>query len=186
VAILPVRIYGDPLLRERAKDVTAFDDRLRALVRDMFETMDAYHGVGLAGNQVGVASRVFVLDVPLDDDTRVRRCIANPEIDQRSGSETAEEGCLSIPGIYEEVDRSTRVRLRGADEHGKPVELEAAGYLARAIQHEVDHLNGVLFVDRLSPLKRQFLKKQLDALANGDVPEGYHPNEPARDEGEAL
>lgn len=175
MAVLQVRIYGDPVLREKAKEVVEFDDDLRALARDMMETMAAYQGVGLAGNQVGVARRIFVVDVPLDDEKRARHCIVNPEIEARSGSDTGEEGCLSIPGIYEDVERSLRIRLRGYDERGRPVEIEAEGYLARAIQHEVDHLNGVLFVDRLSPLRRQFLKKELDALARGEVPEDYHP-----------
>lgn len=176
MAVRPVRIYGDPILRARAEDVTEFDDELRELVDDMFETMHAYNGVGLAGNQVGVARRVFVVDVPMDDDTHERHAIVNPEIDQRSGSEDGEEGCLSIPGIVEDVGRSCKIRVRGKDPHGKPVEVTAEGYLARAIQHEVDHLNGVLFVDRLSPLKRQFLKKELEAIARGEIPSDYHPD----------
>lgn len=176
MAVRPVRIYGDPVLRQKAKPVETFDEDLQRLVADMFDTMKAYNGVGLAGNQVGVLQRVFVVDVPLDDDTNARHVILNPEIDQRSGSEDGEEGCLSIPGIAEDVGRSLKIRLRGLNELGKPLEIEAEGYLARAIQHEVDHLNGVLFVDRLSPLKRQFLKKELDAISKGDIPDGYHPS----------
>jgi peptide deformylase len=158
--------------------VTEFDETLARLVEDMFETMHAYQGVGLAANQVGVLQRVFVIDVPVDDDHRVRTAIVNPVIDRREGSETAEEGCLSMPGIYEDVSRALRVRVRGSNEHGEPLDIVAEGYLARAIQHEADHLNGVLFTDRLSPLRRQFLKKSLDGLARGEVPEGYHPGEP--------
>jgi peptide deformylase len=142
----------------------------------MYETMHAYQGVGLAANQVGVAQKIFVIDVPMEDGSHVRRAIANPQIDRREGSETAEEGCLSMPGIYEDISRSYRCRVRGLDEHGKPVEFDAEGYLARAIQHESDHLNGVLFTDRLSPLRRQFLKRPLDALARGEIPEAYHPD----------
>jgi peptide deformylase len=177
MAVRPVRIYGDPILRQKTATITTFDDTLRRLVEDMFETMHAYQGVGLAANQIGAPQRIFVVDVPLDDDTRVRQAIANPVVDEREGSETAEEGCLSMPGIYEDVDRSLRVRLRGQDEYGRAVEIRAEGYLARAIQHEADHLNGVLFTDRLSPLRRQFLKRALDRLARGEVPEGYHPGE---------
>lgn len=177
MAVRPVRIYGDPVLRAKAADVTAFDDTLAKLVEDLFETMHAYQGVGLAANQVGVLQRVFVVDVPLGEDRRVRQAIVNPVLDRTEGAETAEEGCLSMPGIYEDVKRALKVRVRGLDEKGRPIEIEAEGYLARAIQHEADHLNGVLFTDRLSPLKRQFLRRSLDELARGEIPEGYHPGE---------
>jgi peptide deformylase len=175
MALRPVRIYGDPVLRQKAQAVTEFDDALRTLVGDMRDTMKAYEGVGLAANQVGVAQRVLVVDVPLDDEHRARHVLANPVIGARSGSETGEEGCLSIPGIYDDVARSARLTVTGLDEHGRPVEIEAEGYLARALQHEIDHLDGVLFVDRLSPLKRQFLRRSLDLLARGELPEGYYP-----------
>ncbi len=174
MAIRPVRIFGDPVLRQKAQPVTVFDEELRTLVQDMRETMKAYEGVGLAANQVGVARRVMVVDVPLDDERRARHTIVNPVITQRAGSETGEEGCLSIPGIYEDVVRALAVTIRGVDENGDPVEVQGEGYLARALQHEVDHLDGVLFIDRLSPLKRQFLRRSLESLARGEVPEGYH------------
>jgi peptide deformylase len=173
MAVLPVRIFGDPVLRQKARPVTAFDEALRAFIADMRDTMKAYEGVGLAANQVGIASRVLVVDVPIDDLRRAQLALINPVITQRSGSETGEEGCLSIPAIFEDVARSARVTISGQDEHGQPIELEAEGYLARALQHEVDHLDGVLFIDRLSPLKRQFLKRALEALARGELPEGY-------------
>lgn len=175
MALRPVRIYGDPVLRARAGEVRDFDASLLALVADLYETMEAYNGVGLAANQVGVAQRVFVVDVPHEDGTRDRFAVVNPVLDQRSGKEKGEEGCLSIPGIVADVDRATRLRVRGLDEHGRPLERIVEGYLARAIQHETDHLDGVLFTDRLSPLKRQFLRRELDALARGELPEGYHP-----------
>jgi len=175
MAVRPVRIYGDPVLREKAREVRDFDDTLRALVADLYDTMAAYNGVGLAANQVGVAQRVFVVDVPLEDGSRARFAVVNPQLDRRSGREKAEEGCLSMPGILEDVERATSVRLRGLDEHGQPLERTLNGFLARAVQHETDHLDGVLFTDRLSPLKRQFLKRELDALARGELPEGYHP-----------
>lgn len=173
--VRPIRIYGDPVLRAKAADVTAFDDSLRALVADLFETMKAYNGVGLAAPQVGVSQRIFVVEVPYDDETRERFAVINPTLDQRQGKESGEEGCLSMPGINEDVVRATELRLRAFDEHGKAFERRVDGFLARAIQHEADHLDGVLFTDRLSPLKRQFLRRQLDELARGEVPEGYHP-----------
>jgi peptide deformylase len=181
--ILPVRIYGEPVLRQKAVEVTSIDDPVRVLVADMRETMRAYSGVGLAANQVGVPQRVLVVDVPIDDERRAAYAMVNPVIERRSGSETGEEGCLSIPGIWEDVTRSLSIRVRAFDERGQPFTLDAEGYLARAIQHEVDHLDGVLFVDRLSPLKRQFLRRSLDALARGERPEGWQP--PAGAEGRA-
>lgn len=177
MSVRPVRIYGDPVLRARAVEVRDFDDSLRALAADMHETMQAYRGVGLAANQIGVLQRILVVDVPADEEDGPRRAftIVNPVVVERSGSEQGEEGCLSIPGIYEEVARSFHVKLEFADETGRAGTLEAEGYLARAIQHEIDHLDGVLFVDRLSPLKRQFLRRPLEALARGELPEDYRP-----------
>ena len=171
----PVRIYGDPVLRQKAREIREFDDSLRALVTDLYETMHAYLGVGLAANQVGVAQRVFVVDVPLADGSHDRFAVVNPVISERKGKQVDEEGCLSMPGINEDVQRALSVRLRGSDEHGRPIDRVVEGFLARAIQHETDHLDGVLFTDRLSPLRRQFLRRQLDELARGEVPEGYHP-----------
>jgi peptide deformylase len=178
MAVRPVRLYGDPVLRQKAREVAAVDDDVRRLVADMRETMHAYHGVGLAGNQVGVLQRILVVEVPLDDETRAEHTLINPVLDQRAGTEDGEEGCLSIPGIYEDVRRAQRVRVRALDESGRPLEFVAEGYLARAIQHEVDHLDGVLFVDRLSPLKRHFLRPALEALARGELPEDYRPPVP--------
>jgi len=175
MAVRPVRLYGDPVLRQKAREVTVVDDTVRALIGDMRETMHAYQGIGLAGNQVGVLQRVLVVDVPLPDETRAQHALVNPVLDQRAGAEDAEEGCLSMPGIYEDVRRALAVRVRALDETGAPVEFEATGYLARCLQHEVDHLDGVLFVDRLSPLKRHFLRHALEALANGELPEDYRP-----------
>lgn len=177
MAVRPVRIYGDPVLRQRATEVKSFGDSLRRLAADLRETMHAYHGVGLAANQVGVLERVLVVDVPLDDEgtQRAAHTLVNPVILSRTSSQRSDEGCLSIPGIFEEVTRALRVRVRYQDEAGREATLDAEGYLARAIQHEVDHLDGVLFVDRLSLLKRRFLRRALDALARGELPEDYAP-----------
>ena len=186
MAVRPVRLYGDPVLRQKALPVAAVDDTVRELIADLRETMHAYHGVGLAGNQVGVLQRVLVIDVPVDDETRAQMALINPAVDRKVGAETGEEGCLSIPGLYEEVRRARQVRVRGLDQHGEPVEFTADGYLARAVQHEVDHLDGILFVDRLSLLKRQFLRSQLDAIARGEVPAPYRASASAGDAGSGF
>jgi peptide deformylase len=175
VSVRPVQIYGTPVLRERAVEVPGVDDTLRQLIADMRETMKAYGGVGLAANQVGVAQRVLVVDVPLEEGERGAHALINPVVKRRTGTVTGEEGCLSVPGIWDEVTRSERLIVAALDEEGRELELDVEGYLARAIQHELDHLDGVLFVDRLSPLKRQFLRRSLDALARGELPEDYHP-----------
>lgn len=175
MALRPVRIYGDPILRQKSSEVRDFDGSLQALVADLYETMRAYQGVGLAANQVGVAQRVFVVDVPRGDGSNERFAVVNPVLSEKKGKQRDEEGCLSMPGINEEVERALAVRLRGFDEHGEPIDRVVEGFLARAVQHEADHLNGVLFTDRLSPLKRQFLRRDLDALARGELPDGYHP-----------
>jgi peptide deformylase len=175
VSLRPVRVYGDPVLRDKAVEVPGVDDTLRQLIADLRETMKAYGGVGLAANQVGVAQRVLVVDVPLDEGERAAHALINPVVKRRVGTISAEEGCLSLPGIWEDVTRSGRVVVEALDEEGRKLELDVEGYLARAIQHELDHLDGVLFVDRLSPLKRQFLRRSLDELARGELPEDYHP-----------
>jgi peptide deformylase len=179
MSIRPVRIYGDPVLRQKAREVTEVDDTVRRLVEDLRDTMKAYSGVGLAANQVGVAQRVLVVDVPIEEPhdeagpTHVRRALINPVITRHSGSETSEEGCLSMPGIYEDVARARNIEVEALDENGRRIRFEAEGFLARAVQHEIDHLDGILFVDRLSPLRRQFLRRTLDALARGELPDGY-------------
>lgn len=173
MAVRPVRIYGDPVLRQKALPVETFDETLQSLVADMRETMHAYRGIGLAANQVGVLQRVLVIDVPLEGDRRADLALINPVLSDRSGSEVDEEGCLSIPSVYDDVRRAQRLHVEAQDVEGKPLAFDAEGYMARVLQHEVDHLDGVLFVDRLSLLKRQFLRKALDALARGEMPEGY-------------
>jgi peptide deformylase len=175
MSIRAVRLYGDPVLRQKAAPVTQFDETLERLVLDMRETMKAYHGVGLAANQIGVLERVLVVEVLVDEEQRLEYTLVNPVITKRAGSESGEEGCLSIPGMFEDVQRAKKIHVEAQDENGRPVSFDAEGYLARAVQHEVDHLDGVLFVDRLSLLKRQFLRSALDALARGELPEGYRP-----------
>jgi len=145
-----ILVYPDPFLVRKAAPVGAVDDRIRTLVRDMFETMYAAEGVGLAAPQVGVGKRVIVIDVSPVDETIAPVAVVNPEIVLRKGSATAVEGCLSVPGIQGEVVRAETVEVRGMDEQGKPLRIRADGILSRALQHEIDHLDGILFIDRLS------------------------------------
>jgi peptide deformylase len=145
-----ILVYPDPFLARKALPVAAVDDRIRALIQDMFETMYAAEGVGLAAPQVGVGKRVVVLDVSPVDETIAPMSVVNPEIVSRNGSVTGVEGCLSVPGVQGEVCRAETVEVRGMDEQGNPLRIRAAGILSRALQHEIDHLDGVLFIDRLS------------------------------------
>ena len=153
---LPVRILGDPVLRQRANEVAEVSEVTRQLIRDMFETMYAEEGVGLAAPQVGISERIIVVD-PQQDDLPAFALI-NPEILEASKeTEKGEEGCLSIPGLRELVERSQRVVVRGLTPEGEARQLDLEGLPARIIQHEVDHLDGVLFIDRVSALKRKML-----------------------------
>lgn len=145
-----ILVYPDPFLARKAVPVTAVNDRIRALIRDMFETMYSAEGVGLAATQVGVAKRVIVLDVSPVDEAIPPVAVVNPEIVSRSGSVTGVEGCLSVPGVQGEVCRAETVEVRGLDEQGNPLRIRAAGILSRALQHEVDHLDGILFIERVS------------------------------------
>lgn len=152
MSLLPLHLLGSPVLRQRSAEVGAVDDAIRRLVDDMFETMDAAKGVGLAANQVGIARRIAVVDA--DDD---RFAMIDPEIVEADGRDTAEEGCLSIPEIYGDVSRPERVVVEATGRDGQRYRKEATGLKARAIQHEIDHLDGILFLDHLSLVKRQVL-----------------------------
>lgn len=161
MALLEIRVLGDRVLREKAVPVEAVTDRTRRLVRDMFDTMYDAEGIGLAAPQVGVSERVLIVDVPGENDARHVHALVNPVIVE-SGGETdkASEGCLSLPGLEETVTRPVRVTVEGLTPDGEPARVEAEGLLARALQHEVDHLDGILFIDRLSPLKRSMLMRK--------------------------
>ena len=152
MSVRPLHLLGSPVLRQRSAEVDSVDDGIRRLVDDMYETMDAAHGIGLAANQVGVARRVAVVDV--DED---RFEMIDPVILEAEGRAAAEEGCLSIPEIYGDVSRPERVVIEATDRHGTRYRKEATGLKARAIQHEIDHLDGILFLDHLSLVKRQML-----------------------------
>jgi peptide deformylase len=152
MSLLRLHLLGSPVLRQRSAEVAGVDDETRRLIDDMFETMDAAKGVGLAANQVGVARRVAVIDAEGQ-----RFAMVNPVIVAAEGRETGEEGCLSIPDIFGDVTRPARVTLEALDRDGHPFRLEAEALAARAIQHEVDHLDGILFLDHLGPLRRKML-----------------------------
>lgn len=153
--IRKLHLLGSPVLRQRSTEVTAVEDDVRRLVDDLFETMHAAHGVGLAANQVGVAHRVAVVDVGEAGDGPL--VLVNPVIRKRVGMEEAEEGCLSIPELYGEVERAAGIVMEALDREGQPYRLAAEGLQARAIQHEIDHLDGILFIDHLSAVKRGLL-----------------------------
>ncbi|WP_332671379.1 peptide deformylase [Aromatoleum sp.] len=159
MALLPILRYPDPRLHKHAAPVAVVDDSIRQLVKDMAETMYEAPGIGLAATQVDDHRRVVVIDV--SEDKSELRAFINAEIIERSGEQTCEEGCLSVPGIYEKVTRAERVRVKALDERGEPFELEAEGLLAVCIQHELDHLDGKVFVEYLSPLKLNRIKTRL-------------------------
>ena len=160
MALLTILHYPDPRLRQVAKPVGAVDDALRRLVDDMAETMYAAPGIGLAAVQVNVALRVVVID--LSETRHTLQVLINPEITERDGKQVFEEGCLSVPGIFGEVERAQHIRVRALGRDGKPFELEAQGLLATCIQHEIDHLDGKVFVDYLSRLKQSRIRKKIE------------------------
>ena len=158
--LLPILHFPDPKLRTRAKPVESVDDAIRTLIDNMFETMYEAPGIGLAATQVDVHKRVIVVDV--SEEKNQPLVFINPELLEKQGVEEMDEGCLSVPGIYEKVQRADRVKVRALDRHGQPFEMEADGLLAVCIQHEMDHLEGKLFVDYLSSLKRDRIQKKLE------------------------
>lgn len=166
MARLPILEYPDPRLRTKATAVAEVDDEIRSLVADLLETMYAAPGIGLAATQVDVHQRILVTDVSEERDDPL--CLINPEILTMEGEISYEEGCLSVPGVFEPVDRAERIRVRAMDETGEVREFDAEGLLAICIQHEIDHLEGKLFVDYLSSLKRDRLKKKLVKKAKRD------------------
>lgn len=165
--VYKVRIYGDPALRENTEIVAAFNKNLNDLVDSMIETMYEDNGIGLAAPQIGIFKKIAVIDLSFGEEVGNVMTLINPEILKTEGECSLEEGCLSVPGIYEEVLRSDNIRVRYQDFDGNELEKDVDGLLARIIQHESDHLEGVLFVDRLSTVKRNLLAKTLRALADG-------------------
>jgi peptide deformylase len=175
VSVRALHLLGSPVLRERAAEVGAVDDEVRALIADLFETMRAAKGVGLAANQIGVARRVAVVETGEGQSY----ALVDPVVVEAEGKAKDEEGCLSIPDIYADVERAARVVVEAADERGVRRRIEGTALLARAMQHEIDHLDGILFLDRVGPLKRRFLLRQWEKARAGQtsylkdvVPEG--------------
>lgn len=168
MAIREIRTYPDPVLRNKTGRVEKIDSSLDRLIEDMVATMHAAPGVGLAANQVGVPLQLAVIDLSSRENEEQRHpllVIINPEILAMEGSVTEEEGCLSIPDYSEKVKRAAKVKVRAQDRTGKSFELEAEGLLAKALQHEIDHLNGLLFVDHLSPLKKNIFRRRYRKVA---------------------
>jgi peptide deformylase len=156
--------YPDPILAKRGAPVTVFDENLKTLVEEMFESMYAAQGIGLAAPQIGFSQRLTVIDISFKKDPEAKIVLINPEIVEREGTQFEEEGCLSLPEIRDKVKRAARVKVRAQDVDGKWFEMEGEELLARAFQHEIDHLDGVLFIDRLSRLKRDLIKRKIKKL----------------------
>lgn len=178
--ILPIYIYGQPVLRKESQDITADYPELDQLIKNMFETLTASEGIGLAAPQIGLAIRLAVIDLDVLSDEfpeykDFRRAYINPHIIEydETSTETMEEGCLSLPGIHERVTRPTRILVRYLDESMQPHEEWVEGYLARVMQHEFDHLDAKVFVDRISPLRKQLIRSKMKALLQGRYRCGY-------------
>lgn len=161
MAVAEIRIYPDPVLKKKAAPIERIDERVARLAADMAETMYAAPGVGLAAPQIGVSERLICIDVRGDEKGAGLITLINPEIVAAEGEWLEEEGCLSLPGIREDVPRAERLVVRGWDLRERQVTLEADGLLARALQHEIDHLDGILFIDRLSRLKRGIIERKI-------------------------
>jgi len=181
VVVLRIVPYPHPALRFESRPVTNIDDSLRATVREMFALMYEANGIGLAANQVGIPLRFFILNLTADpEQPEEERVFINPEIVKRHSSEENEEGCLSLPGLYSKIRRARKIRVRGYDLEGNPIELEAEDLLGRAIQHEIDHLDGRLFIDLLGPLGRNGINakvREIEAGYRRDQAEGIYPDD---------
>jgi len=162
--IYPIVKFGNPVLEKPAEKVTVFDDDLKKLTDDMFESMYAAHGVGLAAPQIGISRRIAVVDVTFQEDPKAKLVLVNPEIIHTEGKHTQSEGCLSIPDFRENVKRALKVTIRAQDVHGKFFERTGEELLARAFQHETDHLNGKLYISHISALKRDLIKRKIRKL----------------------
>ena len=157
--------YGEPVLETKAEAVSEFDTpELRDLISDMWETMYAAKGVGLAAPQIGTSKRISVIDISVGEDEKQKIVIINPEITFREGKQSGEEGCLSLPGFREPVSRAHKVTVRAQNEQGEAIEFNGEELLARAFQHEIDHLNGVMFINHLSALKRDIIRRKIKKM----------------------
>jgi len=180
---LPLRYYGDPVLRRRADPVREVTPEIRDLIEAMFVTMVVEEGVGLAAPQVGRSLRVFVIDLEDEGLPRVRQAFVNPVMVERTGEIVGEEGCLSIPSLRADVKRAARVVVDALDADGKPFRMEAEGLVARALQHEQDHLDGILFLDRLGPLSRRLLEAKWKRIRAEVLDSSGAPDSPSNEGG---
>lgn len=160
MAVLEIKKYPEQILKRQTAAIQNIDGTTQRLIDDMIETMHSAHGVGLAANQVGISQQLCVIDLSLREEKAPRLVLINPIIVEREGIVEADEGCLSIPGYLSSIRRAEKVFVRGVNREGKEISLEAEGLLARALQHELDHLAGLLFIDRMSPIKREFFKRR--------------------------
>jgi peptide deformylase len=167
MALLPIKVHPDPVLRAKCAKVDSFDEELKSLAEDMIQTMNAAPGVGLAACQVGREIRLAIVDPSGGEDSKALHILVNPEVVEDRGRVVDDEGCLSIPGITEKVARPSYVKIEAQDLEGEPFVLEGEELMARVICHEVDHLNGVLFIDRLSGLRKERVKRKMKRLARG-------------------
>ncbi len=161
MALLEIKKYPDKILKQKTKELTNIDGSTQKLIDDMLETMKSVRGLALAANQVGISQRLCVIDLSIKEDNKIPLIILiNPVIVETEGTVDAEEGCLSLPGYMSSIKRAEKVYVKGLNREGKPVEFEGAGLLARALQHEIDHLEGMLMFDRMSPIRREFFKRK--------------------------
>lgn len=162
--VYPIVLYGDPVLEKPAAKVTAFDGELKTLIDDMFESMYAAHGVGLAAPQIGIGKQITVIDVTFKEDPEQKLVLINPEIIAKEGKQRGQEGCLSLPEFREDVSRANLVTVRAQDVHGKWFETTGEGLLARAFLHEIEHLKGMLYISHISRLKRDLMTRKIKKL----------------------
>jgi len=160
MAVLEIKKFPEKVLKQKTHPVENIDSRIQLLIDDMVETMHSAHGIGLAANQVGISQSLCVLDLSIKDENSKLIVLINPVIVEKEGMIEGEEGCLSIPGYMTTIKRPEKVFVKGHDREGRPVEIESSGLLARALQHEIDHLEGFLFIDRMSPIRREFFKRR--------------------------
>ncbi|MEW6609639.1 MAG: peptide deformylase [bacterium] len=172
MAILPIKVYPDPILHKKAKEITKIRKRTLNLINNMIETMYAANGIGLAANQVGVLHRIIIMDTSQNEKDKNHHnpvVLINPEILSCEGENVGEEGCLSFPEIRVEIRRATQVRAKALNVNGETIEIEATGLPSRVLQHEIDHLNGIVFIDRMEKQTRESLKNQLEMLKKRKV-----------------
>jgi peptide deformylase len=163
--LLPILKYGAPELKTVSRPVDAFNSELEKIVKNMIETMYAAPGIGLAANQIGINIKLATIDLSVGEDPAQLIVICNPEIISSEGEQKSDEGCLSIPDFTDTVSRPRKLAVRGLDLHGEPIQIEGEGLMARCFCHEIDHLNGILFIDHLSPLKKTFIRNKIRKLA---------------------